>query len=230
MTRLYEKVEIKEEEAKPFAQLKLDRLKKRRPNKVNYILQIEKLWERYAFERTDEALSKLVGALKFTIGKKAEMYEKKWRNKRIGSADFESKFYIELWRICENDKYTQYGTYYFYETFLLAIKRKAIDVVREFANHRQRAFEGGAVSLKQETQHFLASDTDIESEVENRHLVMQVLEDTTLTAQEREVLCAIYDAPDASYSKVAKMVGLTHHQQIKRILERISKKLAQYEG
>ncbi|MGG0275712.1 hypothetical protein [Bacillus rhizoplanae] len=230
MTTLYEKVEIKEEEAKPFAQLKLEGLKMRRPNKVDYILQIEKLWERYAFERTEEALSKLVGSLKFTIEAKAGAFGNKWRNKRIDSADFESRFYIELWRMCENDKYTQYGRYYFYETFLLAIKRRTIDVIREFANDNQRAFEGSTVSLKQETQHFLASETDIENEVGNRQLVAQILDDASLTEQEREVLSAIYEDPDASYLKVAKAVGLTHHQQVKRILERISKKLAQYEG
>ncbi|XLP22302.1 hypothetical protein ACFMB7_28310 [Bacillus toyonensis] len=230
MTALYEKVAVKGAEVKPFAQLKLDGLKRRRPSKVDYILKVEKLWERYAFERTEGALSKLMIELEFTIKVKARAYGNKWRNKKIDSADFESRFYIELWRMCENDKYTQYGTYYFYETFLLAIERKATDVVRGFANHRQRAFEGGAVSLKQETQHFLASDTDIEGEVENRHLVAQILKDTILTAQEREVLCAIYKDPDASYLKVAKAVGLTHHQQVKRILERISKKLAHYEG
>ncbi|GAB6620771.1 hypothetical protein bcgnr5406_59470 [Bacillus cereus] len=43
--------------------------------------------------------------------------------------------------------------------------------------------------------------------------------------QERILLQAIYHNPDASYRKLAEVVGLNHHEQVTRSLKRIKSKL-----
>lgn len=207
----------------PKAESKLEGLRKRNPDKVNYILQIEEIWEKYAFNRTDENLNQLVKSLKFTINRKAESMENKWNSTRLSKADFESTYYEELWKLC--DSYNHYGEFYFYETFLLAIHNRSIDLTRKLIT-KIGEFEKKILPLKEETADFIPDTrVDIEKQVIDSDLVVRILSDKSLTELELNLLQAIYRNPDTSYRGLAKELGFNHHEQVTRTLSRIKKKL-----
>jgi hypothetical protein len=225
MTKLITKVNKEELKPRSFVERKLEGLKARYQNshsKIEFILDIEKLWEKYALDRTEQTQQRLLKALEFTIKQKAKAWGNRWENKRLSTADFESVFYEETMKLCE--KYHQYNDFYFYETFLLALQRRGLDVARQ-VQKGQKKFESEVFSLKDETAEFISNDVDIESDVLNRVLVEQILNDPSLTAQERYLLHLIYINADASYSEIAKKAGFNHHEQVRRTLNCISNKL-----
>lgn len=220
MTHFVKKVELKQP---PKAESKLCGLRKRKPEKVNYIIQIERIWEKYAFNRNDVNFNKLVRALKFTIDRKAAAMERKWNNKRINKADFESVFYEELWKLC--DSYNHYGEFYFYETFIVAIHNRGIDVTRKLIT-KKGAFEKNVLPLKEETAEFIPDiRINIEKDVIDRDLFAKILSEESLTDQELNLIQAIYSNPNASYRELAIEIGLKHPQQIKRSLQKIKNKI-----
>jgi hypothetical protein len=221
MTQFIMKVELKQPSK---AERKLEGLRKRKPNKVEYILQIEKLWEDYAFDRTETNLDKLVKTLKFTVKQKAEAMERRWINKRLSMADFESVFYEELWKLCDN--YNHYGEFYFYETFLVAISKRGIDVTRKLTT-RKGQFETSILPLKEETVEFIPDPrVNIEKDVINCDLVKRILTDRSLTEQEIGLLQAIYSNPETSNRELANELGFNHHEQVSRTLNKIKKKIS----
>jgi hypothetical protein len=225
MTKLARKVNKEELKPRSFIERKLEGLNARyqyRDNKIKFVLDIEKLWEKYALDRTEQTQQRLLKALEFTIKQKAEAWGYRWKNKRLSIADFESVFYEEAMKLCE--KYYQYNDFYFYETFLLALERRGLDVARK-VQKGQNKFESEVFPLKDETVEFIPNDVDIESDVLNHVLVEQILNDQVLTAQERYLLYLIYNNVDASYSEIAKKAGFNHHEQVRRMLKRISNKL-----
>ncbi|MCM2982298.1 hypothetical protein M3599_15335 [Niallia circulans] len=220
MTNLVKKAEYKQ----PLkAESKLEGLRKRKSDKVNYILQIEKLWEKYAFNRNEENLNKLVRSLKLTINRKADAMESKWRITGLCKADFESVYYEELWKLCDN--YNHYGEFYFYETFLLVIRNRSIDVTRKLTT-KKGTFQKNILPLKEEVAKAMKDlRTDIEKEVINRDLVHGIFSDKSLSTQELKLLQAIYSNPNSSYRELATELGLNSHKEVTRMLSKIKKKL-----
>ncbi|MCY8938085.1 hypothetical protein [Peribacillus frigoritolerans] len=214
----------KKEPTQPtMTERKLAGLIKRQPNKISYILQIEKLWESYALNRTDESRDKLLNSLKFCIHQKAEAWERKWKNKRLYKEDFQTIFYETAWKLC--DDYSHYQEFYFYETLCLAFKRRGIDLTRKLRT-KQGRFEVNALPLLEETSQYLPDKrVDIENDVLNRDLIERVLTDESLTEQERGLLQVIYDNPDSSNRDIAILAGLNHHHQVTRSLTKIKGKL-----
>lgn len=223
MTYLLKKVEHDELKPRSFIEQKKDGLKLRNPNKIDYILKIEKLWEEYAFTRSKQTQLRLLKTLNFTIRQKAYSWEKKWKKKRLSHADFESVFFEEAWKLC--DAYNHYGDFYFYETLLLAWKRRGTDITRKLQT-KKGGFEAELLPLLPETAEYLSNDIDIEEDVVNRHLVTQILNNESLTGKERHLLREIYKNPDASYLELAETIGLNHHEQVRRMLRQIKKKLS----
>jgi hypothetical protein len=89
-----EDLTIGREKEMPFSKRKKEALMRREPKKANYILFIEKLWEKYALNgRSAEALDNLLMELRDVISKKAEALEKRWTNKKIPAAEFEYEFW-----------------------------------------------------------------------------------------------------------------------------------------
>jgi|GEM_PF-4423330 len=228
--KVYRKVTIGKRKPKtqPFAERKLAKLKKRCRNRqslIDYVLQIEDHWERYALERTDSTLEQLLRALKYKIRNTAQFWGNQWRNKGLCAADFESIFFEEAYRLAQ--EYTHYNDFYFYETLYRNMRSRAIDFVRHETRTKQGAFERSVVPLREGAQNFLSNGYDMESDVINRLLVAQILNDSDLTAQERAVLCALYNEPSASHRKIAAALNI-HHEQVRRILKSVNKKLANY--
>ncbi|MGD7021505.1 hypothetical protein ACQCVK_02870 [Rossellomorea vietnamensis] len=235
MTNIYTHVNVvKEEKIKPKAERKLDgltRRKKQQQTKINYVLQIERLWEKYklCFDNTEKAqrLNTLIKQLSLPIKRKAEALGAQWNNKRISASDFESIFYEELWKLC--DTYNHYGDFYFYETLLLVLERRGTDLIRKRTRTKQGIFECEIRRLREDAADYIADpETDIEGDTINGLLAAQILNDTALTDRERSLLIAKYENPDLSKAELAGIAGLKHHQEVSRLFVKVQKKLASY--
>jgi len=206
-----------------FTERKLAGLQKRKPDKVAYILSIEKLWETYAWDRTDENMQRLINSFKFMMHRKAEAWHSRWKNKRLRKDDFLSIFYETAWKMC--DDYCHYQDFYFYETLCLAIHRKGIDLTRKLAT-KQTYFEVAAVPLLEETAEYLPDKSvKIEDDFETNDLNDRILNAESLTEKEKQLLQVIYDNPDASYRQIAKLIGVKEHKTVIRSLRKIKRKI-----
>ncbi|MFD2213754.1 hypothetical protein ACFSKK_08700 [Metabacillus endolithicus] len=192
-----------------------------------HVLQVEKLWEQYALTRSEVAQDKLLRHLAGILRKKAESWGHRWNNCKLCAADFESIFLEEAWKLCE--KYNHYDDFYFYETLLLVCNRRAIDLIRTNTKTKQGAFNIQVLRLKEEAADFLAdTSVNVEEDVIFNSIVTQIFKDTSLTEQERLLLLARYEYPDASLKELSNLVGLEHHEQVRRSFNRIRKKMAHY--
>lgn len=221
-----------EPEKRPITDSKRRDLLVRNPRKADFILTVERLWEEFALaldapEIRERRLHKLLKALQFTIQKKAETLERKWVNKKISAADFESEFWITAWELCE-EKYSPHTPFYLYETFLLALDRKGIDVVRKYTRVKKRTLNTGSLSLLEHAKDWLSSGEDIEGHITDRMLVEQILRDKVLTDLEREILWIKYEDPDLSLRKIGEKLGM-HVEEVRRTMVRIKKKLRDYD-
>lgn len=231
MTKLYEIVALQQQKAvKSKTEIKkegLERRFKQRPSKIEYVLQIESLWEEYAIKRSEHAQEKLLKQLSYTMKQKAKAWGYHWNNSKLSAADFESVFFEEAWKLC--DKYNHYGDFYFYETLLLVLKRRAIDVIRKQTKTRKGAFEVEIGMLKEEAADYLADERiDVEGSVLDSLLITQILNDDTLTIKERRLLQVKFELPNVSMTELAKKARLNHHEEVRRSLNKIGKKVAHY--
>lgn len=230
MAKLYEIVTV--EEHKPFTQRKREGLERRNSNRLSmvnyYVLQVEKLWENYALTRSEIAQDKLLKHLTEILRNKARAWGRRWNNCKLSAADFESVFFEEAWKL--SDSYIHYGDFYFYETLILALERRAIDVVRKQTRTKRGTFEVEIRRLKEETADYLADiNINVEGNVIDRCVVTQMLNDDTLTEQEQQLLLAKYEYPNASMIELARGVRLKHHEEVRRTFNRISKKMSHYD-
>lgn len=219
-----------EPEHLPFTERKRKGLLQRNPQKAEYILKVERVWEKYALafgrEQRAHLLDSLLREFQFVIQKKAKAMARKWGSKKIPEADFEHAFWITAWQLCE-ERYNHYTEFYLYETLLLALERKGMDIIRKHTKTKKRALNTASVRLHEKAAYLFPSDEDIEKQVTDRMLVEQILSDEVLTSDERLLLETIYQNPDLSYRAISREIG-THHEQVKRNLERIRRKLQHY--
>lgn len=222
---LVKKTELKQ---LPMAERKLEGLKKRRkPSIVKYVLEVEKLWEEYAFDPTEENMNRILKKCKFMISKKASFLETQWGNNGLKKSDFESVFYETAWVVCQ--QYTHYQEFYLYETIHLALKRKSIDVTR-YLMTKQGAFNKDVLSLdklKEDAGDIIQDySIDVEQEVINNDTVNKILNDSSLTVEEKRLLQVIHSNPDSSNRDIALLAGLKHHTEVTRSLEKIKSKFS----
>jgi hypothetical protein len=234
MTKIFSLVDInKKESTKSKTVTKLEGLKRRYKNRtsIDYVLQIEKLWERYALEldtaKKERHLETILKMLSLTIKGKARATGARWNNSRLSAADFESIYFEEAWKLCDN--YSHYGEFYFYETLLLVLKRRGIDLIRKQTTTHQGAFELKVRRLKEEAADYLPdAQVDVEGSALNSILVTRMLTVSSLTKQERELLRVKFHNPDLSKVELARAIGLKHHQEVTRLFKRLKIKLAAF--
>ncbi|MHA4246216.1 hypothetical protein [Bacillus cereus] len=213
-----------------FIENKKTKLKCRKSdNKVKYILEIEKLWESYVFaDRSEYTFNRLLKRLDFVIKKKSKICERKWIKLKITADEFESVFYEAIWKLCdgndENIGYTSYGLYYFYETLDLVLERREIDLVRKNTT-KQEFFESSTIPLKAYADEFISDEINIEDKIIDEQFVRDMIWSPLLKKEESDLLSIIYQNPDLSYEKLARMLGLKHHEKVRRTLKKINKKL-----
>ncbi|PHG07241.1 hypothetical protein [Bacillus toyonensis] len=196
---------------------------------VKYILEIESLWRKYALlNHSEYALKQLLERLNFVVKKKSKICERKWIKMNIPAEEFESVFFESIWKLCDGDNenigYSSYGTYYFYEMLLLILERREIDLVRKYTT-KQSAFELSILPLKNYAEECITDGIDIEDQVINKRFVQEIIYNSLLENEESNLLLVIYKNSDWSYEKIAKTMGLKHHEKVRRILKRINKKL-----
>ncbi|MDA2242396.1 hypothetical protein PDN14_29045 [Bacillus cereus group sp. Bc222] len=140
-------------------------------------------------------------------------------------------FYEAIWKLCDgNDEsigYTPYGVYYFYETLELVLERREVDLVRKYTT-KQGVFELSVLPLKIYAEELISDGADIENQIVNERFVIEIINDSILNREELNLLSIIYENPDLSYERIAGMMGFKHHEQIRRVLKKINKKLNQY--
>lgn len=196
---------------------------------VKYILEIESLWGKYALKnRSEYAFKQLLERLNFVVRKKSKICERKWIKMNISAEEFESVFFESIWKLCDGDNenigYSSYGTYYFYEMLLLILERREIDLVRKYTT-KQSVFELSTLPLKNYAEECITDGVNIEDQIIDKRFVQEIICNSLLESEESNLLLVIYNNSDLSYEKIAKIIGLNHHEKVRRILKRINKKL-----
>lgn len=215
--------------ARPFSTSQLSQSpgSKYKPSKIKFMYQFEKVVIEYCVTGD---FTKIFNMLKTTIqgndghGGKARAWANKWRNKRLYEDDFASVFWEEAEKVCYGPKNFDYLTY---ETIMVAMDRRAIDLTRKATLTKQGEFECSVARFNRE-EAFKDQAVSIEDEVLNKLVVQQILNDPALTMEERHLLAVIYETPNLSFQELACLSGLKHHEQVRRILTRIKNKLSDY--
>jgi biotin synthase-related radical SAM superfamily protein len=123
------------------------------------------------------------------------------------------------WEIVEPNQIAHNG-FLLLELLELAWKRRAIDVVRKALNNKQERFERTMLSLSDDF-HRKAPDkmVNVEEEVANSMLIRQMLEEESLTDEERHFLQLLSTDADAPLRELARLMGYSHYVQAQRTLE-----------
>lgn len=210
-----------------FVSNKLEGLKRRtkKQTKIDFILQIEKLltdyrYSTYSMDRIVEKQNKLFTALDFTVKKKADTYYRYWKAKGIDRDSFLSSFYDTTWKL--SNSYEWYGDFYFYETLLLAINRTALNVIKSHTRTNKRQVNNNLYQLDNATN--TAVIDDMEGDILVRVLIGQLLDDPLFTDKEKQLFIARYNNPNASQLELARILGYSHHEPIRRLLANFKNK------
>lgn len=201
------------------------------PELVAEIWKIEEMYQEALKTRKAGQLLKLFFPL---IQEFAARYERKYSGYRVSRHDFESKFVEEFARILSNPKTNE--KYTFYETFTNSFKRRAIDVVRKETGvrNKQTRFEREAIPLEQhhESKIFegviVPDRSTMEERLEAKEAVKGIFASDKLTEDERKLLFAMKDNPEASFRELAKSCGFYDHKKVKRVLDSIRNKMKEF--
>ncbi|AQX56039.1 hypothetical protein [Priestia flexa] len=162
------------------------------------------------------------------------MYEKKYAGYRVSRHDFESAFFMEFRRLLSipktNPKFT------FYETFKRSLSFRAKDVARRESGMRnkQRKFEIEAIPIENhhESEIFegviVPDRSSMEERLEAKEAVKDIFESKELTEDERRLLFAMNDNPEASFRDLAKTCDFHDHKKVKRVLDSIRYKMKEF--
>ncbi|MDQ1913281.1 hypothetical protein RAC89_23065 [Paenibacillus sp. GD4] len=194
--------------------------------KVAFIWAVERAYE-------DGDLSLMYDLLKNEIRSKAEYYERRYSSKRISRHDFESAFIAELGRLGSRELTNREFTVY--EALQRGYTARAIDVVRAETGRRgnkivsgQKAFESDLLPYNEITEKSLRQGRSLEDEATDRDLIDAMLNEKTLTGDERKLFMALVNDPDASLRELAMVCGFSDHKKTKRTLDGLRGKLVKY--
>jgi hypothetical protein len=229
--RFWEDVTLLEqqEERKIFSESKYNRLKKSHtPRKANMILAFENFFElNDCYYDTHEDFTLFYNWLKNTVNSWVNRFCRNWSKWRLSRPDFESVFWEEAWIVV--NEYSFWDTnYYLYETLELSFKRRGLDVVRKATKTKQGKLEHGAGRLPEWFDEVYPGTKNTEKDVLNRLLVDQIMNEPSLSPQERRLLQVLCENYDASYEELAKIMGLRHRTRAWRLMQSIRNKLEKY--
>lgn len=166
---------------------------------------------------------KLYHLLRPIIHSKAKRYGRLWKWTELTAEDFCSEFWEVTWNLVEQP-YKRTG-YLFYDTWELAVSRRAVNLIRRATQTRQLEFENEAVRVGDRIVDMAVDHRDMETTVINRLYVQSILTDNRLSPTDRQLLQTIYRNPDSSFQQIAQMVGLRWSQQVIRRLDGIRRRL-----
>mgnify|MGYP001130857776 CR=1 FL=1 len=156
---------------------------------------------------------------------------------RCDEFELESILFLEVNRLLDAGKYrpseTRKPFYFYVESALLwKIGEFMKDMNERTARNKQTHFEMSAGTLPDDMESEdndapgQVSDTfDLERESIARMTVDNMLQDNRLTEDERTLLIAMKDAPDASNLELSKMCGFSCDKKVKRLKLKIGVKL-----
>lgn len=219
---------VKLQPQRSFQDKKLAGLKTRTHDRpIHFILSIEKLVTDYQYStcsldpnEKEDKQNKLFKGLQFTINNTANFYHYRWSNKGIDRDEFISAFHDAFLKLC--DTYKWHGEFYFYETFRLAMKRRATNVIEKYTKKKRTRLDR-YVPLKENEQNS-SHQEELESILVNVSL-NQILSDPLFTDKERQLILLRYDNPKASLLDLARELGYSHHEPIRRMTVAIQKKV-----
>ena len=210
-----------------------DRISKSyKPEDRDFMEQVQQAWLVFHYNDYDgDSFDPLYKLLKGRIRMFAAEWERKWKiEKRLSRNDFESIFWETAWKVCINYNHLLNRDFLLYEHIKHAIKCRGQDLVRREST-LQHTFEHAADSYEKKCVDENTPDgKNIERMITDKQLYKQIISDTTLTDDEKDVIKAIHANPGASYRALAGLLGYSHHEYISRIIGRINKKLERYKN
>lgn len=173
--------------------------------------------------------------LNVELERKAIFYASKYKGYGITKAEFEQEFRIEVWRLAGVDQTEEKEMFTFYERVMNGIPRRALDYVREITggdkdNPRnkqiRREFDAAPIQTIKETEIQHGTNlTPIRSneaeQIEAKVLVGEMLKNEQLSEDERSLLQAMKEDPEASNLKLSKRLGISNHK-VKRLRSKLA--------
>lgn len=201
----------------------------RGPRFLRKCLQIERIYadDTAYYEDTDSydefTMSALYGSCKVAISGKLRKWAK--RNPGIDPADFESAMSEAVWDVVK--RYDPANTeFYLYETVLIALDRSCIDTVRSNTGYRRKSAVTSIVPL--ESVLAVASDTDMAEMICDRLFIEQMIDDNSLSDDDKRLLRLLYSDVSLSHNDIAVICGMNNGMAVKRQLKQIATKLTVY--
>ncbi|MFF2890778.1 hypothetical protein [Paenibacillus sp. NPDC057967] len=200
-------------------------------SKADFIMRVEEVAD--ACYGTDE-LRPLFDILTVTIEGKAAKYARRWKRYRLEPEDFESIFYESVWTVAFQyfDMRGWDTDFYYYETLLLVLDRRAVDYIRKMTGPAEAlsrlAVLVADMSEPKSDPKRPVTKTDVqrlENEVIDRVTLADALRRADLTETERAVIVYMYTEPDVSYREIAAAIGLGHGETVRRAFGKAAGKL-----
>ncbi|MTI84277.1 MAG: hypothetical protein FH756_10300 [Firmicutes bacterium] len=215
---------LQREEAREQEDDRLRRIKSvYSPGKVNLILSIEKAYDVWNDEETEDNMNKLLRRFEWCVRKWAKHYWINWSKWWFTKEDFESYFWEETQKVIEF--YSCNSKFYLYEQVDKKLYGRGYDFIRMNLGTKQGYFEREASRFPDGFEDKYPSDFNPEKQVTDKLLIDQMIEEPSLTAKERKLLAILYENPDASNSELAELMGFNHREQVRRARFSIKKKL-----
>jgi hypothetical protein len=195
-------------------------------SKVEWVLQIQALFEAL----TDETYAELFKRLRFTIEGKAKAKEKRFKNVWLSYHDFEE----QLWKATYDalDYYEQvWGDTEFslLETLELYWKKRLTSFIKSTLYTQKHSPWYNASKLAEGFEEFWADESpNPEQGYIYKETVNDMLNDRELNEKERMLLAEIYDFPSGSLRDWGNEIGISHPQSVKRIYKQLKRKLDKY--
>ncbi|WHX62769.1 hypothetical protein [Peribacillus frigoritolerans] len=207
------------------------RLKKEyKSSRLIWINKLQNIFTNYELTK-DEMLAELTKMLKFTIEKKAEAYERKYKYVRLSYHDFEA----ELWKI------TYLAIDYYEEVGDIDSEFMLLETLEMFWKSRMNNFIKSCVYTKKHNPWYTAStladdfetkhpdeSVNIELQLIHQETITELFNESRLTEKERKLLEIIYEKPDESLREWGERLNINHPETVRRLYKQLKVKLAKH--
>lgn len=194
---------------------------------VSLILLVEKAYEAYLDEDTEESFKHLWELLKKSVDYWAEHYAFLWSGKWFCVEDFVEYFEDETRK--EIEKYDYWTSpFYLQERVNKKLEGRGHDFVRMKAKTGQGEFEHSLGRFSDFANEVYPGKENTEKTVTERILLDQIMNEPSLTDLERKFLQVRYENLDASFDELSFIMGLGNKVKAWRLMDSIRKKLEKY--
>jgi len=194
---------------------------------VNLILAVEKAYEAYLDEETEDTFNRLWRLLKKSVDYWAEHFAYNWSGKWFSKEDFEEYFEDEILKEIELYDYWK-SPFYLSERVRKRLEGRGYDLVRMKAKTKQGEFEHSLGRFNEFADDIYPGKDNTEKIVVEHILIDQIMNDPSLTEQERKFLQIRYENLDASFEELAESMGFESKVKAWRLMKSIRNKLEKY--